>query len=109
MWSNGATTANISGLAAGDYTVTVKDTNCCSATATYTVEEAAGITCTQPTGIAVVVDTNSAIYSWDLESDATNTQLQYRIPPNLGGGSQGTVISGPGTTLRTLNGLTPGA
>jgi len=38
-WSNAATTANITGLAAGTYTATVTDANNCTATATATVTE----------------------------------------------------------------------
>ncbi|HQU99932.1 MAG TPA: hypothetical protein PLO59_02175, partial [Bacteroidia bacterium] len=37
LWSNAATTAAISGLAAGAYTVTVTDANACTATCSYTV------------------------------------------------------------------------
>ncbi len=41
-WSNAGTTATISGLAAGAYTVTVTDANGCSATATATVTANSG-------------------------------------------------------------------
>lgn len=44
-WSNGATTASVNNLAAGNYTVTVSDAAGCSATATYTL--------TAPTAISV--------------------------------------------------------
>ena len=37
LWSNGATTSSVSNLAAGTYTVVVKDANGCTATATVTV------------------------------------------------------------------------
>ncbi|MGV3528253.1 MAG: T9SS type B sorting domain-containing protein, partial [Flavisolibacter sp.] len=39
LWSTGATTDVISGLAAGTYTVVVRDANGCEATASYTVDQ----------------------------------------------------------------------
>ncbi len=39
-WSGGATTKDVSSLAAGTYTVTVTDNNSCSATASYTISQA---------------------------------------------------------------------
>ncbi|WP_299149594.1 Ig-like domain-containing protein, partial [uncultured Dokdonia sp.] len=39
IWSNGATTQDISNLEAGSYTVTVKDSRQCEAEATFTVEQ----------------------------------------------------------------------
>ncbi|MCB0698553.1 MAG: T9SS type A sorting domain-containing protein [Chitinophagales bacterium] len=43
-WSNSATTEDISGLAAGSYSVTVTDANGCTATDGYTVTEPTAIT-----------------------------------------------------------------
>ncbi len=43
LWNNGATTASISGLAAGSYTVTVTDKNNCTATATTTVSSSGNL------------------------------------------------------------------
>ena len=43
LWSNGATTQNISGLAAGDYMVTVTDANNCSNTGTWSVGLASAV------------------------------------------------------------------
>ena len=44
LWSNGATTASITGVVADSYTVTVTDGNTCIATASGTVTEPAAIT-----------------------------------------------------------------
>jgi hypothetical protein len=41
LWSNGETTASITGLTAGTYTVTVTETPTCTAVASYTVTEPA--------------------------------------------------------------------
>ena len=66
-WSNGGTLAQISGLAAGTYTVTVTDGAGCSATATATV--------TQPTALEVAIATTpqSALNINDGTASATVT------------------------------------
>lgn len=47
VWSNGATTSNISNLSVGSYTVTVKDANNCSATNSANITQPAALTVTQ--------------------------------------------------------------
>lgn len=43
IWNNGATSQDLSGLTAGNYTVTVTDNNSCSSSANYTVSQASAI------------------------------------------------------------------
>lgn len=45
LWSNSATTANITGLCAGTYTVTVTGSNGCTGTSTVTITSQGGGTC----------------------------------------------------------------
>jgi hypothetical protein len=52
-WSNGATTANITGLAAGNYTLTVTDANACAVTSSLTI--------TQPNPISPTISTSSPV------------------------------------------------
>ncbi|WP_417939915.1 MBG domain-containing protein [Flavobacterium sp. RS13.1] len=46
LWSNGATTATVTGLSAGTYTVTVTDANACTATRNFTITQPTAITTT---------------------------------------------------------------
>ncbi|GAA4463597.1 hypothetical protein GCM10023093_12430 [Nemorincola caseinilytica] len=50
LWSNGATTQDLTGLSAGTYTVTVKDANNCTATLSKTISQpASGVSATATT------------------------------------------------------------
>jgi hypothetical protein len=106
-WSNGATTEDVSALSAGIYSVTVVDSIGCFATVSVAVNEPPP-TCDKPTGVAVTnIGPTSVTMNWNLEPNANATQLQYRISPANGGGSQGTAIAGAGQTSRVFSGLLP--
>ena len=85
-WSNGATTQDISGLAAGDYTVTITDANDCTFTATYTVGSNSAITVTgdvtpatcegESSGaIDITVSGGSGNYSYQWSNGATTQDI----------------------------------
>lgn len=76
IWSNGSTTANLTNLSPGDYTVTISAGGTCTETATYTVEdqreypvitaEVLNAVCTLPIGeIDLTVDYGITPYTYD--------------------------------------------
>lgn len=89
LWSNGATTASISGLTAGSYSVTVTDANGCTRTKYVSVEQAITIganitttpaTCTQSDGSLMVFGSGGTPpYSY-LYSNGGTTQAQSNLP-----------------------------
>lgn len=46
LWSNGATTQNVSGLIAGTYTVTVSDANSCSVSSSFVITQSSAVAST---------------------------------------------------------------
>ncbi len=92
LWSNGATTASITGLGAGTYNVTVKDGENCTATAAVTI--------TQPNPL--VANANATGET----ALGANDGMATAAPT---GGTPGySFIWSNGGTTATITGLTPG-
>jgi PKD repeat protein len=100
LWSNGATTASISNLQIGQYTVTVTDTFGCTATATVTVGNnlqsapAAPTAISGPAGVcrnttgqifSVTPVQNATSYVWTLPSGATGSSTSNSISVSFSG------------------------
>ena len=100
-WSNGATTQNLSGLAGGQYCLTVTDANACSLTACYTIVNPAEIVTglviknvlcygdTSGGGINLVVAGGTPGYTYLWQNDST---LVTYTTQNLTNVSAGTYI-----------------
>jgi hypothetical protein len=92
LWSNGATTQNLSGLLAGGYSVTVTDAHGCIATAAATV--------TQPASALLVSETHTT-------TCATNPDGTIDVTV-AGGTSPYTYLWSNGATTQDLAGLSAG-
>jgi hypothetical protein len=93
MWSNGETTATISSLVAGTYTVTVSDSNLCTYTDSVTVNGPAS-------ALAIAMSsTNILCYG---QANGTATGLAS------GGTASYTYLWNTGQTSSTITGLLPG-
>jgi gliding motility-associated-like protein len=118
VWSNASTTEDISGLAAGTYTVTVSDNLGCTATFSTTISEPAAISITVGTitnvscsalgGITMLVSGGTAGYTY-LWSNAATT---LNISGLSAGNYQLTVTDSNGCTavssVQTVAPATPG-
>ena len=92
LWSNGATTANLSGVAGGTYSVTVTDAHGCIATGSATVTESTQIT-------ARASKTDATCF------DASNGTVTLAVS---GGTAPFAYLWSNGATTQNLNGLPPG-
>ncbi|MFN0189173.1 MAG: T9SS type A sorting domain-containing protein, partial [Bacteroidia bacterium] len=99
LWSNGSTTANISGLAPGNYTVTVTDANGCTFSSSTSVGTNGGSAPATPGTITgskySVCPGLSKAYSCSAVSGATN--YIWTAPANA------TITNGQGTTNITIS------
>jgi gliding motility-associated-like protein len=85
LWSNGATTQDITGLNSGTYTVTVTDDNLCTATDSYVVQESSSLfgsfsqtpaTCNQANGsLSVAVSGGNPGYTYLWSNSSTSSSL----------------------------------
>ena len=94
VWSNGETTASISGLSAGSYPVTVTDdVTGCSGTGianiesiggpTVTIDNVVDVTCNGDTNGAIMITSNANIYEWS--NGETTEDLSGLAPGNYTG------------------------
>jgi hypothetical protein len=92
VWSNGATTQDLSGLSAGTYSVTVTDANGCSTTASRTI--------TQPTVLTAITASTNALCSGCNNGTAGVTPA--------GGTPAYTYLWSNGATTQNVTGLVAG-
>jgi gliding motility-associated-like protein len=93
-WNNGATTSSISGIAAGSYTVTVRDNNNCTATATVMVSS---------TGGAIITLNNQTNVRCNGANDGSiDVTVTGGTPPY-------TFLWNTGATTEDISGLAPGS
>ncbi|MBC8266540.1 MAG: T9SS type A sorting domain-containing protein [Flavobacteriales bacterium] len=97
-WSNGDTTANVSNLAAGQYIVTITDSNNCSISDTIII--------TQPSNNLMVTTTTSNFNTYAIACNGDNSGS---ITPSVSGGTPGySYLWSDGQTTATAINLTAG-
>lgn len=105
LWSNGASTASISGLSAGTYTVTVSSGNC-TATASAVVNAASGITLAPTASSATCGSSNGSADANVISGNGPFTYLWSNAATgasisNVAAGSYSVTVNGPGNCSAT--------
>ncbi|MDB5255416.1 MAG: large protein, partial [Chitinophagaceae bacterium] len=93
LWNNGATTQNISGLAAGAYSVTITDANACPQILNFSISDPTPFTVN-----AIVADITC--------NGANNGSITHTI---TGGTAPFSILWNTGATTQNLSGLSAGA
>ncbi len=106
LWSTGGTTATITGLNTGTYTVTVTDANNCTATSSTTVGQSTGTVTYKltldPDGMTYRVSFRSTVaYNGALARFTPSTQFSLVFPDPDGAGP-GAIVLGSVTSLTAL-------
>jgi len=110
LWSNGASTANITGLISGNYNVTVTDNNGCTSSASVTITQPAA-----PLGVVISTSTNVNCYAGatgTAGSSVTGGTTPYNYLWNTGATTQNLANISAGTysvTVTDDNGCTASA
>ncbi|RMG87745.1 MAG: T9SS C-terminal target domain-containing protein, partial [Bacteroidetes bacterium] len=88
LWSNGATTEDLTGLTPGTYTVTVTDANNCQASASVTINGTGGGGCNDNAlTLTIVTDNYPGETTWEVK-DATGAVLASGGPYGTAGATE---------------------
>lgn len=105
LWSNGATSANVSGVSAGNYGVTVTDANGCSATASANVSEPAALS-----AVASATDAScSGVNNGSVDLSVSGGTVGYSFAWSNGATTEdlsGVGVGSYGVTVTDANGCT---
>ncbi len=94
LWSNGETTATISNLTAGTYTVTVTDSRGCTATASYVVKESTGLNLNASVSNPQCFGSNNGFISVSVTGGSVPYVYTWNTTPAQGGAVATNLVEG---------------